>query len=52
MTFPVPSVMVMMVLLNVAWIQAIPDVTPLPSFLLGRVVAGRLAGVAINSSLY
>src|SRR5512137_1018489 len=49
-TLPVPSVMVTMVLLKVAWMQAIPCVTPFPSFLLGRVEAGRFVGVAIRSS--
>src|SRR5512143_87080 len=49
-TFPAPSVMVTMVLLNVAWMQAMPCVTPLPSFLLGRAGVGRFAGVAIHSS--
>jgi hypothetical protein len=50
MTLPVPSVMVTMVLLNVAWMQAMPWVTPRPSFLLGRAEAGRFVGVAIPSS--
>jgi hypothetical protein len=39
--------MVTMVLLNVAWMQARPWVTPFPSFLVGRAPVGRLAGVAI-----
>src|SRR5512137_1810049 len=49
-TFPVPSVIVTMVLLKVAWMQAIPCVTPFPSFLLGRAEVGRFVGVAIQSS--